>query len=115
MISGNVNDLANYEVLVRHNQQQSVSLPLSSIAATKGTAELSIPLLCADLNGCPSLPLKAVEEVLRLIDDNLVVRVNASSFFGGGIDTEEQLDHDLSGLKERCLALIGAGKKVLVQ
>ena len=32
-----------------------------------------------------------------------------------GIETEEQLDQALSGLKEQCLELIGAGKKVLVQ
>ena len=31
------------------------------------------------------------------------------------IETEEQLDQALSGLKEQCLELIGAGKKVLVQ
>ena len=41
--------------------------------------------------------------------------MTASSYFSGGIDTEEQLDQALSGLKEQCLELIGAGKKVLVR
>jgi len=43
------------------------------------------------------------------------VRVAASGYFAGGIETEEQLDQALSGLKGQCLELIGAGKKALVQ
>jgi len=38
-----------------------------------------------------------------------------SGFFIGGVDSEEQLDQALAGLKDQCLELIGAGKKVLVQ
>jgi hypothetical protein len=45
----------------------------------------------------------------------LSVPVTAASYFSGGIETEEQLDQALAGLKEHCLELIGAGKKVLVQ
>lgn len=69
----------------------------------------------ADLAACPGFLSKAVEEMLRLVDGNRVVCVAASSYFSGGIETEEQLDRALSGLKEQCLELIGAGKKVLVQ
>jgi hypothetical protein len=36
------------------------------------------------------------------------------SYFVGGIETEEQLDAALSGLREECARLIGAGKKVVV-
>jgi hypothetical protein len=53
--------------------------------------------------------------MLRIVDGNRIVRVAASGYFTGGIETEEQLDQALSGLKEQCLELIGAGKKVLVQ
>ncbi|MFC1611275.1 hypothetical protein ACFL6C_09960, partial [Myxococcota bacterium] len=58
---------------------------------------------------------KAVEEMLQLVDGNRVVSVSAGSYFSGGIENEEQLDQALGGLKEQCLELIGAGKKVLVQ
>ena len=58
---------------------------------------------------------KAIEELLRLIDGNRVVKVSASSYFSGGVENEEQLDQALGGLKEQCLELIAAGKKVLVQ
>lgn len=56
-----------------------------------------------------------MEELLRLLDGNRVVKVSASSYFAGGVETEEQLDQALDGLKEQCLELIGAGKKVLIQ
>ncbi len=36
-------------------------------------------------------------------------------FFAGGVETEEQLDAALQGLKETCERHIGAGKKVLIQ
>lgn len=49
-----------------------------------------------------------------LISSTSLIRAG-SSYFSGGIETEEQLDQALAGLKEQCLELIGAGKKVLVQ
>jgi hypothetical protein len=58
---------------------------------------------------------KAIEELMRLIDGNRVVKVSAAGYFAGGIENEEQLDQALDGLKEQCLELIAAGKKVLVQ
>jgi hypothetical protein len=41
--------------------------------------------------------------------------VKAAKYFKGGVETEEQLDKALDGLREECESLIGAGKKVLVQ
>ena len=96
-------------------QQERVSGPLVSRAITDGTASITIPLLRADLAACPGRLSTAIEEMLRILDGNRIVRVAASGYFTGGIETEEQLDQALSGLKEQCLELIGAGKKVLVQ
>lgn len=97
------------------DQQQRVAQPLASRAAPAAAANLSIALLRADLNACQGLLAKAEEEMLRLVDGARVVRVSASGYFSGGIDSEEQLDQALTGLKEQCLELIAAGKKVLVQ
>ena len=97
------------------DQQRRVAGPLVSRATTDGTASMAIPLLRSDLAACSGRLSSAVEEMLRLVDGNRLVRVAASSYFSGGIETEEQLDQALSGLKEQCLELIGAGKKVLVQ
>ena len=96
-------------------QQRRIAGPLVSRATTDGTASIAIPLHRSDLAACSARLSTAVEEMLRLVDGNRIMRVAASSYFSGGIDTEEQLDQALSGLKERCLELIAAGKKVLVQ
>ena len=97
------------------DQQERVSGPLVSRATTDGTASMVIPLLRSDLAACSGRLSTAIEEMLRIVDGNRIVRVAASGYFTGGIETEEQLDQALSGLKEQCLELIGAGKKVLVQ
>ena len=97
------------------DQQERVSGPLVSRATTDGTASMVIPLLRSDLAACLGRLSTAIEEMLRIGDGNRIVRVAASGYFTGGIETEEQLDQALSGLKEQCLELIGAGKKVLVQ
>ncbi|MEL7641062.1 MAG: BREX system P-loop protein BrxC [Solidesulfovibrio sp.] len=96
-------------------QQNRVLAPLASRADPKNGAAQSIPLLRADVHACPGLLNQAIEEVLRYVDGTRVVRVTASSYFSGGIETEDQLDQALDGLKEQCLELIGAGKKILVQ
>jgi hypothetical protein len=96
-------------------QQQRVAAPLASRADAEGARKLSIPLLRADRNACSGMLSTAIEEMLRLVDGNRIVRVTASSYFSGGIETEEQLEQALHGLKEQCLELIGTGKKVLVQ
>jgi hypothetical protein len=100
---------------LNEEQQKRVSAPLASRAEASNAASQSIPLLRADLHACPGLLSQAIEETLRHVDGNRVVRVTASSYFSGGIETEEQLDQALDGLKDQCLELIGAGKKILVQ
>jgi len=57
----------------------------------------------------------AIAELRRIIDGERVVSVNLGSFFSGGVETEEQLDAALLGVREECAKLIGAGKKVIIQ
>ena len=97
------------------DQQERVSGPLVSRATTDGTASMVTPLLRSDLAACSGRLSTAIEEMHRIVDGNRIVRVAASGYFTGGIETEEQLDQALLGLKEQCLEFIGAGKKVLVQ
>jgi len=99
---------------VAEDQRDRIAEPLAAYTVTKATTP-SIPQLRSDLDACPARRDKAIEELLRLIDGNRVVKVSASSYFAGGVENEEQLDQALGGLKEQCLELIGAGKKVLVQ
>ena len=76
---------------------------------------VGIPQLRSDCDAATSRLNKAVEDMMRLVDGNRVVRVSVSGFFSGGVETEEQLDAALKGLKEECERHIGAGKKVLIQ
>ncbi len=99
---------------VGEDQRDRIAEPLATYAVAKAPNP-SIPQLRADLDACPVRRDKAIEELMRLIDGNRVVKVSASSYFAGGIENEEQLDQALDGLKEQCLELIAAGKKVLVQ
>jgi hypothetical protein len=74
-----------------------------------------IPQLRADLDACDGRLRAALTEVRRILDGERVAPVNVASYFSGGIETVEQLDAALAGIREECSTLIGAGKKVIVQ
>lgn len=57
----------------------------------------------------------AIAEVRRILDGERVVSINLGTYFGAGIETQEQLEAALDGVREECARLIGAGKKVIVQ
>lgn len=97
------------------SQQTLVAGAIPGRASAEGAKAHSIALLRAERQACASVLAKAVEDLLRLVDGNRIVRVTISGFFSGGIETEEQLKQALAGLQEQCLELIAAGKKVLVQ
>lgn len=96
-------------------QQQRIAKPLLIRADPAQAASQTIPLLQADMHACPGHLAKAVQDMLGMVDGNRIVTLDASNFFSGGVGTEEQLEQAVSGLREQCLELIGAGKKVLVQ
>jgi hypothetical protein len=97
------------------SQQQHVAAPLAARAKADGVDGISIPMLREQHDACPAVLAKAVEDMLRILDGARVVRVAASSYFSGGIETEEQLEQALTGLRDECMELIAAGKKVLIQ
>ena len=76
---------------------------------------LPIPQLRSELDACDARLREAVAELHRIIDGERVATVSLGSYFAGGIETEEQLDAALDGIREECSRLIGAGKKVIVQ
>ena len=49
-----------------------------------------------------------------IIDGDKVVSISVSSYFGAGVETMEELELALDGVREECARLIGAGKKVIV-
>ena len=76
---------------------------------------LPIPQLRSERDACEGRLRTAVAELRRIIDGDRVVSLNVDSFFGGGIETVEQLEAALTGVREECARLIGAGKKIIVQ
>lgn len=99
---------------VEEEQQRKVSWPIQrGIATVK--EKIPIPQLRSDRDACDGRLRAAVAEVHRLIDGDRLATVSLSSYFGGGVETEEQLDAVLDGIREECARLIGAGKKVIVQ
>ena len=97
------------------DQQLLVEGPLAVHAQTDGAAQTPTPMLRVQCDACPAVLANATEAMLRIIDGARIERVSANSYFSGGIETEEQLEQALTGLRDECLELIAAGKKVLVQ
>jgi hypothetical protein len=89
------------EPFVRGQQREAKAVP--------------IPQLRADRDACEGRLRSAVSELRRILDGERVVAVSVGSYFAGGIETEEQLDAALDGIREECARLIGVGKKVIVQ
>ena len=95
-------------------QQQRIAEPLS-LRTSKEVTGVAIPEIRADIAACPSRLNSAIEEMMKLLEGNRLVKLIVSDFFKGGIDSEEQLDAALNGLRDECARLIGEGKKILVQ
>lgn len=73
-----------------------------------------IPQLRADRDACGGRLSAAITALRRIIDGERVVTVSVGSYFAEGIETEEQLEAALDGIREECSRHIGAGKKVIV-
>jgi len=96
------------------DQQQRISEPFSGWAARDMNSPVPIPLLRADAEACPARFSKAIEDMMVMLDGQRVVQVRASKFCMGGIETQDQLDASLEGLREECERLLGSGKKILL-
>lgn len=94
--------------------QQRIAAPLERGTAPEAEG-VPIPQLGSEREACEARLKAAITEVLRIVEGERIVAVNLGSYFSGGIETEEQLDAALAGIREECARLIGAGKKVVIQ
>ena len=99
---------------IDEEQQRTLAAPFER-GRRKDSEPLPIPQLRSERDACEGRLRSAVTEVRRILDGERVVSLSVSSYFAGGIETEEQLDAALAGVREECARLIGAGKKILVQ
>lgn len=99
---------------IDEDQQRRLAEPFVR-GQKRDEGRVPIPQLRADRDACGGRLNAVVTELRRIIDGERVVTVSVGSYFAGGIETEEQLEAALDGVREECARLIGAGKKVIVQ
>ncbi|AGP34454.1 BREX system P-loop protein BrxC [Sorangium cellulosum] len=73
-----------------------------------------IPLLRSERDACEPRLKSAIRRVQETVEGERLAAVQVQPYFGSGIETEEQLDAALAGLRDECARLIGAGKKVVL-
>ncbi len=100
---------------INEEQQGRIELPLKSRSVTTVPGSTSIPFIRSELSACSQHYKRAVEDMLTLIEGELLVTINATEYFAGRIETEEQLNTVLSAIKQKVEKLLSQGKKVLVQ
>jgi hypothetical protein len=94
--------------------QALIAQPLQACATGDGTGK-SLSELRMETETCPGRLETAVRKVLETIEGDRLATVSAGQYFSGGIETEEQLDQALTGLRDELSRLIGEGKKVVVR
>jgi hypothetical protein len=99
---------------VDEDEQRRIATPIER-GMTKDKARVAIAQIRSERDACESRLRAAVAEVHRIVEGERVVSVSLGSYFAGGVETEEQLDAALDGIREECARLIGAGKKVIVE
>ena len=99
---------------VDQDQQQKLAAPLER-GKTRSQEKVPIPQLRSELDACETRLQDAIAELHRIVDGDRVATVKLGGYFSGGVETEEQLDAALAGIREECSRLIGTGKKVIVQ
>lgn len=57
----------------------------------------------------------AITKMHQILEGERLATVSVGQFFSGGIETEEQLDQALDGIRDEFSRLIGEGKKVIVR
>jgi len=100
---------------LKPDQQTAIAQPLGARATTDVEPRTPILQLRAEIDACPKLLADAIAQLHGIVDGNRIVRVTAANYFVGGVETEEQLDTAIDGLRQDCLGHIGAGKKILFQ
>src|SRR5262249_48941328 len=73
-----------------------------------------IPQLRSDRDACGARFRAALAEVHKILAGERYQAIDLSKYFGGGMESVEQLDSALEGIREECARLIGEGKKVVV-
>ena len=100
---------------VKEGTEDQYQAALLKGAQQDGQENASVALLRSDTDACPARLQAAIDRVLATVDGERLVSVSLAPFFSGGIETEEQLENALEGVRDELARLIGAGKKIVVK
>jgi Family of unknown function (DUF6079) len=98
---------------VTEETQREIAAPL--VAGQRPLPRTApISQLRLEREACGDRLRTAIRRLQEIVEGERLAPVQVQSYFAGGIETVEQLDAALSGLREECARLIGEGKKVVL-
>lgn len=100
---------------LNEDQRARVSQPLRARATTDVPEGTTIPFLRAEIDGCLERLRQAIKQMMELLEGSRLVTLNLSEYFGGRVETPEQLEASIDRLRHEVLKLLAADKKVLIQ
>ena len=83
--------------------------------ADKNWNNQTIRHLRSETELCETRLAAAIAKMHQILEGERLATVSVGQFFAGGIETEEQLDQALGGIRDEFSRLIGEGKKVIVK
>ena len=95
-------------------QREDISQKLRQ-CADKNWNNQTIRHLRSETELCESRLAAAINKMHQILEGERLATVSVTQFFSGGIETEEQLDQALGGIRDEFSRLIGEGKKVIVK
>ncbi len=95
-------------------QRDEIARPLRR-GADRNADGQSLGHLRSEKEACAGRIANAVATIYQILEGDRLATVSLSEFFAGGIETEEQLDQALVGVRDEFSRLIGEGKKVIVR
>src|SRR5262249_39415901 len=86
---------------IDEEEQRRIATPMER-GMTKDKERVPIPQLRSERDACDSRLRAAVAEIHRIIEGERIVSVSLGSYFADGVETEEQLDAALDGIRQEC-------------
>ena len=100
-------------VNLQEDVQRLIAAPLR-LGMERASPMVPIALLRSERDACGMRLRAAIRAVQEAAEGDRLATVNPAAYFAGGIETIEQLDAALAGLRDECAHLIGSGKKVVL-
>lgn len=95
--------------------RKEIARPLRQHADDEGLVATPVSQLRSDRDACRRRLQEATRRVHAVIDGDRVVPLNVRPYFGDGIESADQLEAALDGIREECERLIADDKKIIIE